>query len=262
VIFGGVQGRNLFLEDFAPAVLDIRRQWFPMPATESYDPYAEGRRSRYQHDREAASNVESTGDPAGATNNSQGTNRSAVTVLSDMGIYVLTQQDANHPDRRNYAIQVAAGYMERNLSDGSPCFLVSDRFVVLSRQKEPQERSLLVDGLEAGYVWDKLSNARTASPNTRRPSKDGVFDHSQNTCEYAWLRWAPAAPASLAGVYYTDEERQRIERESERAKRHALRLEQQDHHDPDDAPHGSARDWGRGRRPASPAFARMSRGGY
>jgi len=30
VVLGGVQGRSLFLEDFAPAVLDIRRQWFPL----------------------------------------------------------------------------------------------------------------------------------------------------------------------------------------------------------------------------------------
>lgn len=229
VILGGVQGRNLFLEDFAPAVLDIRAKWFPFP-----EPRLERRddgalRFRVRLERARQLNIESTGDPAGATNNSQGTNRSAVTVLREMGVFVNTQQDANHPERRNYAIQVAAGYMERNLPNGEPCFLVSDRFLVLSQDRGLQERSLLVDGIEAGYVWDVLSTARTASPNTRRPKKDQTFDHSANTCEYAWLRWAPAAPASLAGVFHTEAERLRVEREQERAAVTEVRRAQIDH---------------------------------
>jgi hypothetical protein len=224
VMFGGVQGRNLFLEDFAPAVLEIRGQWFTAKSGSRLFGSEWGDR----HRDHLALNVQSVGDPAGDTNNSQGTNRSAVTVLREMGIYVLTQPDANHLERRNYSIQVLAGYMERSLPDGMPCFQVSNRFLVLSKERGAQPRSLLVDALEAGYVWDKLSMARTASPNTRRPRKDGTFDHSMNTCEYAALAFAPAAPASLAGLFHTDEERCRIGREQERDARRTLRMAQRD----------------------------------
>jgi PBSX family phage terminase large subunit len=231
VILGGVQGRNMFLEDFAPAVLDIRARWFPA-LPQSIDPFLarfeDPVRARRAHTRASMLNVQTTGDPAGATNNSQGTNRSAVSVLADMGIYVTTQPDANHPERRNFAIQTLAGFMDRAMSDGSPCFTVSDRFLILSQQRPPQARALLVDGLEAGYVWDALSQARTASPNTRRPKKDGVFDHGMNTCEYAALAFAPAAPATRAGVFYTDGERLRAEQEHARQQRRDLRAAQRD----------------------------------
>ena len=235
VILGGVQGRNLFLEDFAPAVLDMRARWFPRPEPSparwvGLDDDPLRRRRRLERARQLA--IESTGDPAGATHNSQGTNRSAVTVLQDMGISVQTQPDANHPERRNYAIQTQAGYMQRRLSDGSPAFVISDRFLVLSSDRAPQERALLVDGFEAEYVWDALSAARTASPNTRRPKKDGVFDHGQNTCEYACLRWAPASPATLAGVYHTDAERLRVEHLSQHQEWKRVRLAQRDDDEP------------------------------
>lgn len=229
VTLGGVQGRNLFLEDFAPTVLDIRRRWF----LQAQGPTRELQRGesvggyRIVLPRGDELNVQSCGDPAGATNNSQGTNRSAVTVLRDMGIHVSSLPDANHPERRNYSIQTLAGYMERNLR-GTSCFQISDRFVIVSRNKAPQMRSLLVDGFEAGYVWDALSTARTASPNTRKPLKDGVFDHGMNTCEYAALHFAPAAPATLAGVYHTPAEQQRIQRVEERAELLALRRAQRD----------------------------------
>jgi hypothetical protein len=151
-----------------------------------------------------------------------------VSVLADMGIVVTTQPNANHLERRNYAIQVLAGYMQRSFSDGAPCFVCSDRFVIVSKERPPQARSLLVDGLEAGYVWDALSMARTASPNTRRPRKDGTFDHSMNTVEYATLQFAPANPATLAGVFYTNDERARVERERAAKERAALKEAQRD----------------------------------
>jgi hypothetical protein len=228
VVLGGVQGRNCFLEDFAPGVLAIRAAWFPTPVV----PLPIGRLAsdfeRYRRQRDRGLNVQSVGDPAGATNNSQGTNRSAVTVLAEMGIIVTTQPDANHIERRNYAIQTFAGYLERSLPAGVPCFRISDRFLVIGQESGVQARSLLVDGFEAGYVWDVLSSARTASPNTRRPKKDGVFDHSMNTCEYAALQWAPASPASLAGTFHTDTERIRAGQLQAREARRQLRLAQRD----------------------------------
>jgi hypothetical protein len=53
----------------------------------------------------------------------------------------------------------------------------------------------LVDGFEAGYVWDTKSAASTSTPNTRRPLKDGDCDHGQNCGEYVMLAFGPASGA-------------------------------------------------------------------
>jgi hypothetical protein len=50
---------------------------------------------------------------------------------------------------------------------------------------------LFLDGLEAGYIWDDRSIANSVSPNTRRPKKDGTYDHLQNCAEYSWLNYGP-----------------------------------------------------------------------
>jgi hypothetical protein len=228
VMLGGIQGRALFIEDFAPVVLDIRKRWFPVPEGPRTEPKQVARFHVWRGRRDFRLNVESCGDPAGATNNSQGTNRSAVGILAELGIVVQTMPDANHIERRNFSIQLLAGFMKRSLRDGSPCFQVSDRFYVVSMDKPPQARSLLVDGLEAGYVWDSLSMARTASPNTRRPRKDGTYDHGQNTCEYAALHFAPASAAAEAGVFYTTEEQERWESVHAARSRAELRAAQRD----------------------------------
>ena len=55
--------------------------------------------------------------------------------------------------------------------------------------------SVLVDGFEAGYVWDERSLAATSSPNTRRPKKDGFYDHTQNCHEYIELAFGAAQPS-------------------------------------------------------------------
>ena len=52
---------------------------------------------------------------------------------------------------------------------------------------------LYLDGVEAGYIWDDRSIANSVSPNTRRPKKDGTYDHLQNCAEYTWLNYGPAA---------------------------------------------------------------------
>jgi hypothetical protein len=51
----------------------------------------------------------------------------------------------------------------------------------------------MVDGFEAGYVWDTRSAASTSTPSTPRPLKDGYYDHGQNCLEYAVLAFGPAS---------------------------------------------------------------------
>jgi hypothetical protein len=213
----------MFLEDFAPHVVKLRQRIFaagivPVNQYVGNDRYATKEKAVIAWLKKLQAGVLSVGDPAGATKNSQGTNRSAVTVLRDYGIHVETEPNANNPERRNYAIQTVSGYMRRSLPNGEPCFLVSDRFYRISLTDGVQERSFLVDGFESGYVWGALSIANTASPNTRRPAKDGVYDHSQNTVEYAVLKFAPPDAAAAAGVFHTELERRRYEQQSARDK--------------------------------------------
>lgn len=168
-VLGGVMGESMFIEDFCPMVLQSRGQWFPNPLE-----------------------VRSTGDPAGSTQNSQGTNRSAADVLKANGISLDVLAGANHPDKRNTALQAISGYMRRLTGQGVG-FAVSPRFLVLGRNHQ-RPINVLVDALEAGYVWDEHSTASSSSPSTRRPKKDGYYDHCMNCLEYIALKFGPAIP--------------------------------------------------------------------
>ena len=57
---------------------------------------------------------------------------------------------------------------------------------------------VLVDGFEAGYVWDTQSTTSTSNPNTRRPLKDGFYDHGQNCLEYILLAYGPTVAEKKA----------------------------------------------------------------
>jgi hypothetical protein len=81
----------------------------------------------------------------------------------------------------------------RRLSATGTAFRVNPRFVVVSK-RGTQITPVLVDGFEAGYVWDTKSTSTTTKPNTRRPLKDGFHDHSQNCVEYVLLKFGPSAP--------------------------------------------------------------------
>jgi len=97
---------------------------------------------------------------------------SAVDVLRKNGVVVRSTPDANRVDRRDVAIQTIGGYVRR-LTPQGPAFKVASRFVILT-QRRTTELPVLVDGFEAGCVWDTNS---TSNPGTRRPLKDGFCDH-------------------------------------------------------------------------------------
>ena len=63
------------------------------------------------------------------------------------------------------------------MKPGRPAFLAHPRC------------SILIDGFEAGYVFDDRKFVNAAFPNIRRPKKDGYYDHLQNTIEYAMLNY-------------------------------------------------------------------------
>jgi hypothetical protein len=172
---GAIKGKDLFLETFAPKVLEIQRRWFP-----------------------DARDVWVWCDPTGATGN-QGRKETAVTLLHDLGVPARYQQDANDASVRYGAIQVHGGFMERAARDGSPAFLVNPRTIELVKdgaQVVEKQSELLLTSLEAGYVWDEHA-ASDAHPNIRKPLKGTRFDDVMNAAEYITIGEKISKPAGL-----------------------------------------------------------------
>lgn len=156
-----VQGDNQFLEDFAPMVVQATQALFPGHET-----------------------IWDCCDPAGAGLQASGMRRTAVDALAELGIYPRFVTNANDPPRRDYAIQTLGRYMARHTAQG-PAFTVHPRC------------RILIDGFEAGYVWEAIKRTGSLFPNTRRPKKDGFYDHLQNTAEYVVLNFAGATPKDV-----------------------------------------------------------------
>jgi hypothetical protein len=166
-ILGSVKGEALFLEDFAPAVLEIRREWFPTTPT----------------------GVWTWCDPNGATNTT-GSQKTAVTLLNDYGVMAKYDGNANQAPVRATAIQVIAGFMRRIARDGSPAFLMHPRCIELIRSRhgdvERRETQLMVSAFKVGYVWSELQASDT-NPNVRKPQKGTRYDDLMNSGEYVVL---------------------------------------------------------------------------
>jgi len=167
-VLGGVMGVSMFIEDFCPIALQYRSQWFPRPME-----------------------VKSTGDPAGQSFSPHGVATSAIDVLKKHGVQAQTTPSANRVDQRDVAIQSIAGYMRRLTATGA-AFAVAPRFVVVTG-KGTSSPSVLVDGFDAGYVWAESKAINASTSNTRRPLKDGYYDHAQNCLEYIVLAFGPTA---------------------------------------------------------------------
>ena len=163
-ILGSVKGEGLFLEDFAPKVLEIRKEWFP----------------------QTPMGIWTWCDPNGATNTS-GSQHTAVSVLQDYDVPAQYDGSANLAPVRAAAIQVIAGYMRRVARDQTPAFLMHPRCIELSlnkyREIVSRETQLMVSAFRVGYVWSELQ-ASDAHPNVRKPKKGTRYDDLMNTGEY------------------------------------------------------------------------------
>ena len=168
-VLGGVMGQDLFLADFVPIALRYRSTWCPNPLE-----------------------IRSTCDPAGDQRSNQGIAQKATDLLADLGVNSQPCEAGNHVERRNFAIQRTADAMRRRTSMGE-AFSVHPRFVVVTGAGRVLETEVLADGFEAGYVWDERAFSNQLNPNTRRPKKDGWYDHTQNCHEYIELAFGMAA---------------------------------------------------------------------
>lgn len=139
-ILAAVKGSEVFLELFAPKVLEIRRRLF------GADDQME---------------IRSWCDPTGATGNG-GLQFTPVTLLHDLGVMARPARstqgsaDGNDAEVRDIAIQTIGGYMHRTAVDGSQAFQVSPQCIELSYVDgvwQQKESNLLVTAFEVGYIW-------------------------------------------------------------------------------------------------------------
>lgn len=183
-ILGEWMGTRQFLDEAVPAVAAKRAELFPKITT-----------------------LRVCCDPAGAGTQGHGMRMTAVDVLNKHlrqlygpSVGAQFKADSNRPERREWCIQQISGYMSR-IIERRPALLIHPRCAIL------------VDGFEAGYVFDDRKFVNSALPNVRKAKKDGYYDHLQNTAEYTMLNFG-------TGIV-------RVERPDDRPRRD---------YDPDDAP--------------------------
>jgi hypothetical protein len=229
-VLGAVKGSELFLELFAPKVLEIRQRLFP-------------------HARE----VRSWCDPTGATGNG-GLQFTPVQLLHDLGIPARPckasegSKDGNDAEVRYKAIQTIAGYMLKNSVDGKPAFRMAPQCIELKRvgnssELTEQDSSILVTSFEAGYIWDTKA-ASEDKPNIRKPKKGTRYDDLMNALEYGVIgEGIPIAPSvqmltMATAQYQTAPEREALQEQMAQAR--ALKIAQRDR-DPSDRGYGRGR---------------------
>lgn len=171
-VLGGVMGSDMHLDAFLPVAERYRNLWFPQ-------------RLR----------IDSTCDPAGANENAQGLRGTPVGLLQDwyrqhgerdqFGDYVTPRfvTDANQPERRHAANELAATYM-RHQVNGAEAFLVDKERWVLAELNDERFDNFFIDGLEVGYVLEDEARHSSKLGTFWVPKKDGFYEHGQNCFEY------------------------------------------------------------------------------
>ena len=220
-ILGAVKGSEVFLELFAPKVLEIRQRLFGDEVT-----------------------VHSWCDPTGATGNG-GLSFTPVSLLHELGVPAqpakVQTKDGNDPEVRAKAIQTLGGYMHRFGVDGQQAFQVSPMCIEVELKEgvwQEKETNLLVSAFEVGYIWSKAAIS-DAHPNIRKPQKGTRFDDLMNALEYIVTgEQIPSAPsvATLAHAtaqYQTAPQREILRKQMEQSR--LLRRQQRDS-DPSDRP--------------------------
>lgn len=217
-ILGAVKGSELFLELFAPKVLEIRKRLFPH-----------------------ATEVRSWCDPTGATGNG-GLEFTPIKLLHELGIPAqpskdpVSSRDGNDAEVRYKAIQTIAGYQLRTAVDGTPAFLMAPNCIELKRDGNvliEQDSHVLTTAFEAGYIWSSAA-ASEDKPNIRKPKKGTRYDDLMNALEYPVIGEQIPLAASVAmlsnatAAYQTAPQRARLKQQI--ADRLALAKEQRDTH--------------------------------
>ena len=156
-VVGAAQGRDMFLEQFVPYVLDLRKEWFEYSRIISYC------------------------DPNGVSPSSHGMKTTAAEYLNSMNVHVVAAMNGNDAAVRDRSIQAIAGRMFRGR------FAMNPRCREFTRKGdtiETRESRLVVSAFKAGYVWNEKRASPQNAPNIRLPKKGTRYDHTMNCVEY------------------------------------------------------------------------------
>ncbi|HKA40261.1 MAG TPA: phage terminase large subunit [Burkholderiales bacterium] len=170
LVLGGVQGEDLFLDDFMRTVTRYRGEWFGDVKV-----------------------LKTCCDPAGTHASSQGLRQTAIELLRThypRGHAIRTVDNSNAPDVRLAMIEELAATMRRRTSTGEAFGIDDARWLVVSSRRGVVAEKILADGAEAGYVWSPHSVSVNHKP-TRQPLKDDKYDHAMNCLEYLQLNFSP-----------------------------------------------------------------------
>ena len=178
LLLGGVQGEDLFLDDFMQVVARYRREWFGDVPT-----------------------LKTCCDPAGNQSN-QGQRQTGVEILRahyPRGHAIAYLTTSNAPDVRLGLIEELARAMRRRTSTGAEAFGIdAARWLVVSSRRGVLEEAFLADGCEVGYVWSPLTVSVNNKP-MQQPKADGWYDHGQVCLQYLQHNFSPRRSAPTIG---------------------------------------------------------------
>lgn len=172
-VLGGVQGEDLFLDDFMQVVARYRREWFGEVKT-----------------------LKTCCDPAGSQAN-QGQRQTGVEILRahyPRGHAIAYLTTSNAPDVRLGLIEELARAMRRRTSTSEAFGIDDTRWLVVSSRRGVLAETFLADGCEVGYVWSPLTVSVNNKP-MRQPKADGWYDHSQVCLQYLQHNFSPRRTA-------------------------------------------------------------------
>src|SRR4029453_16406567 len=156
LFLGGLQGEDLFLDDFMRAVTRYRQEGFP-----------------------DVKELKTCGDPAGAHASSQGLRQNGIDILRahyPPRHRIHFQDNANAPDVRLAMIEEQARAMRARTPPGRGFGVDAARWLLVSPRGGVQAWRFSADGLESGYVWSEHTISVAHKPQ-RQPLKDSWHEN-------------------------------------------------------------------------------------
>jgi Phage terminase large subunit len=169
LFLGGVQGEDMFLDDFMRTVTRYRDEWFP-----------------------TVKELKTCCDPAGSHQSSQGLRQNGIDILRShypARHRIHFVDNSNAPDVRLAMIEDLAKAMRSRTPTGEGFGVDDTRWLLVSPRRGVQTWKFYADGCLSGYVWDSLEISVAHKP-MRRPKKDGWYEHAQNCAEYLQVNFS------------------------------------------------------------------------
>jgi hypothetical protein len=170
LVLGGIQGEDMFLDDFMRTVTRYRQEWFG-----------------------DVKELRTCCDPAGSHQSSQGLRQNGIEILRQHyppRHRIAFIDNSNAPDVRLAMIEELARAMRARTPTGEGFGVDDARWLLVSPRRGVQPWTFLADALQSGYCWDDHTISVNHKP-TRHPKKDGWYDHSCNCLEYLQVNFSP-----------------------------------------------------------------------